>query len=400
MNEIQKKEKVHKMKRIVIIIIFLLLLFSNKSYAINQKQRQNQDYSNEIIDVQKDNLGISDFIKESEKYTKENMPGLNVDELLATAITGDIDNFKIIRLILNIFGKEISSCLTTIVGIIVVIVLHGILKSIGDGLKNTSVSQVAYYIQYILIVTIVMTNFADIIKMVRISINNLVCFINMLIPILITLLITTGKITTAGVIQPLIIFITTLIGNLIVDVLIPVILVSTALAIISQISDKIQLDKLSKFLKSGTVWILGVILTIFVGVSSLESSLTSQVDGVSAKTTKAAVSNFIPVVGKILGDAVETVMGCSIVLKNAIGIVGIIIIISICITPIIKLSILMAMYYLCSALCQPIADSKIIKLLSHIGDTYKLLLAVLCSVSVMLIIGVTVIIKISGTVST
>ena len=157
------------------------------------------------------------------------------------------------------------------------------------------------------------------------------------------------------------------------------------------------MKKSRKFLKSGTVWILRVILTLFVGVASLEGSLTSQVDGISAKTTKAAVSSFVPVVGKILGDAVETVMGCSIILKNALGIVGVVVIIGICLTPIVKLLTLMTMYYLCSALCQPIADTKIIKLLSHIGDTYKLLLAILLSVSVMLIIGITIVIKMTNT---
>ena len=118
--------------------------------------------------------------------------------------------------------------------------------------------------------------------------------------------------------------------------------------------------------------------------------------GVTAKTTKAAVSNFIPVVGKILGDAVDTVMGCSVILKNALGIVGVIIIICICITPIFKLVTLMTMYYLGSALCQPIADVKIVKLLSSMGDTFKLLLAILCSVSVMLIIGITIIVRVSN----
>ena len=118
--------------------------------------------------------------------------------------------------------------------------------------------------------------------------------------------------------------------------------------------------------------------------------------GVTAKTTKAAVSNFIPVVGKILGDAVDTVMGCSLILKNALGVVGVIIIIGICIVPIFKLITLMTMYYLGSALCQPIADPKIVKLLSNMGDTFKLLLAILCSVSVMLIIGVTIIVRVSN----
>ena len=89
-------------------------------------------------------------------------------------------------------------------------------------------------------------------------------------------------------------------------------------------------------------------------------------------------------------------MSCSNILKNAVGIVGVIIILSICITPIIKLTTLMAVYYLGSALCQPIADDKIVKLLGQIGGTFKLLLAIMCCISVMLIIGVTLVIKISN----
>ena len=52
--------------------------------------------------------------------------------------------------------------------------------------------------------------------------------------------------------------------------------------------------------------------------------------------------------------------------------------------------------YLGSAICQPIADEKIVKLLEQMGDTFKVLLAILCSISVMLIIGTTLVMKISN----
>ena len=385
-------------KKLVKSIIFLeLIMFVNplsiancKSIAADSRKNNNTD---EIITSQENNLNIKDFMKESQKYTKESMPGLDLNNLLENAIKGGVDNVKLSRFLLKLVGKEIMNSAVILSSIIVIIVIHGLLKSISDGLGNSSVSQVAYYIEYILIVSLVMSSFADVITIVKSSIQNLVSFINLLI----TLMITTGSIASAGMLQPIILFIITIIGNFIVNVIIPLVLVSTALGIISQISDKVQIDKLAKFFKSSTVWALGVILTLFVGVASLEGSLSSSVDGVTAKTTKAAVSNFIPVVGKILGDAVDTVLGCSIILKNALGVVGVIIIIGICIVPIIKLVTLMSMYYLCSALCQPIADAKIIKLLSHMGDTFKLLLAVLSSVSVMLIIGITLIIKISNT---
>ena len=232
--------------------------------------------------------------------------------------------------------------------------------------------------------------------MVKESIDNLVGFSNSLIPILITLMITTGSIASSSILQPILLFMITFIGNFIKDIIIPVVLVSTALGIVSKISSRLQIDKLSKFFKSSVVWILGVVLTLFVGAVSLEGTLSSSVDGLTAKTTKAAVSSFIPVVGKILGDAVDTVIGCSNILKNAQGVLGTIIIIGICIKPIVKLVILMALYYLLSCLCQPIADEKIIKLLEQMGDTFKLLLAIMCSISVMLIIGITLVIKISN----
>lgn len=149
------------------------------------------------------------------------------------------------------------------------------------------------------------------------------------------------------------------------SVLLPLILIGTALGIISKVSDKVQIGKISKYFKTSTIWVLGILLTLFVGILSLEGTLSSSVDGITAKTAKAAVSNFIPVVGKILGDAVDTVIGCSNILKNAVGLVGVIVVIGICILPIIKLAILMWAYYIASAIIEPVADEKIVSLLSR-----------------------------------
>lgn len=373
----------------LIILIVIFISFGNISLA-------EENTTDEILESQKDSLNIGGFLEESEKYTEDIYGDINIEDIFNSAITGNIDNKQLLNNILSIVGKEILSCVSVLGSVIVVIVIHNILRSISDGLQNENVSKIVYYVQYILIVTLIMTNFAEIINMVKTSIEQLVGFMNSLIPILITLMLTTGSFTSVGILEPILLFLITFIGNIINMIVIPIILVSTALAIISKISERVQLDKLSKFFNSSIVWLLGIILTIFVGVASVEGSLSSTVDGITAKTTKAAVSNFIPVVGKILGDAVETVIGCGAILKNAVGIIGVIVIIGICITPIIKLAILMGLYYLCAAVCQPIADEKIIKLLEQMGDTFKILFAILCSISVMLVIGVTLVVKISN----
>lgn len=333
---------------------------------------------------------------EADKYTKETLQDIDTVELLNSAVKGEIDNSKIAGVLFKLLGKEVLIAFRTIGIILVIIIIHSILKSITDDLENSGVSQIIFYVEYILIVTLIMGNFADIIKTTVQSINNLVSITNLLLPILITLMITTGSIVSASVIQPVLLVVISFIGNIINMLIVPVLMVGAVLSIVSNISDRIQIGKLSKFFKSSIIWVLGIILTAFVGVLSLEGTLSSSVDGITAKTVKAATSTVVPVVGKILGDSVDTVMGCAGILKNAVGLVGVVIIIGICAMPIIKLSIMTGMYKLIGAVCEPIADEKIVKLLDQMGDTFKTLLAILFSVSTILIIGLTIVIKISN----
>lgn len=129
---------------------------------------------------------------------------------------------------------------------------------------------------------------------------------------------------------------------------------------------------------------------------SLEGTLASSVDGITAKTAKTVVSSAIPVVGKILGDAVDSVLGCGVILKNAVGIVGVIMVIGICIMPIIKLIILTLAYKVLSIIVQPISDEKIVGLLEQIGDIFKIFLGILSALSFMLIIGTSLVLKMSN----
>ena len=384
----RKKYNLKKFIKYISIFIFftLFIFFPNKVFAETE----------DIMNSTQEKFNISDFIKEAQNYTGDFLEDIDLNNILNQAIQGKVDNKTIFQKILKLLGAEVNTSLRTLISILVIIVIHGILKSITDSLENKNISQIIYFVQYILIVTLIMSNFTEIINLVKSTANDLVGFINMLMPLLLTLMIYTGSITTSSILEPVILFAINLIGNLIKDILIPVVFIIVIFSIISKISDRIQIEKLSKFLRSSVVWGLGVILTIFVGVVSLEGTLSSSIDGITAKTAKTAVSTVIPVVGKILGDVIDSVLGCGIILKNAIGIVGVIVVISICIMPIIKIAILCIMYSLASAIIQPIADDKIVKILDEMGGVFKLLLGILCSLSVLLIVGITLVVKISN----
>lgn len=370
----------------VLLVFFILISINNISCATDES----------ILKSQQETLGISDFISTAKKYTDNNFESINLENIFKNAITGNVENTNLFNNILNLLGKETKHAISTIGIILIIIIIHSILATISENLGNKSVSKIAYFVEYIIITTLVLNNFSEIINLVKETITNLVGFLNCLIPLLMTLMLTTGAIVSTGAIKPILLILINFIGNFVVNFILPLIVIGTTLSITSKISSKVKINKLAKFLKSSAIWILGIIMTLFVTILSVEGSLTETVDGVTAKTTKAAVSTVIPVVGKILGDATDAVIGCAGILKNAVGFIGFIVIIGICITPIIKLSLFSLAYYLTSCICQPIADERIISLLDSIGDTFKIMLALIFCIGVMLIVGLTIVIKISN----
>ena len=385
-----------KQNKIIIKILILLIALIVKTNIIQAAQETNTSLDTNTIINQEETFGISSFLTNAKQYTGEFFEDIDIDEILNSAIRGEVDNSKIYKKVLNVLGKEVKTGIKSLISILAIIIIHSILKAVSESLENDNISKLIYYVQYIAIVTIIMSNFSDIINLVKETSNNLIGFMNALIPILISLMIYTGSIVTSSMLEPIILFMVNFIGNLIQDILIPIILIIASISIVAKISDKVQVEKLSKFLKSSTVWFLGIILTIFVGIVSLEGTLSSSVDGITAKTAKTIVSSAVPVVGKILGDVVDSVLGCGIILKNAVGFLGVLIIIGICALPIIKLSVLTISYKLVASISEVIADAKIVKLLDEMGDIFKILLGILVSIAFMVIIGTTILIKMSN----
>lgn len=369
-----------------IIAIFLIVISINSVVYATDK----------IIASEMESLNLSSFIREGEKYTKEVFKDIDISELMSSAIAGKVDNKLVYSSILTLFGKEIISSIKLMAGILVIVVIHSILKSIVESLGNEEASNITYYVEYILIVTLIMSNFSNLIAAVENSITNMIGFVNSLVPILLALIISTGSAVSSGIIQPILLFSIVFIGNTINIVIIPIVVISTVMGIISNISDKIEINKLSKFLQSTTLWVLGIITTVIVSALSLEGSLASSVDGVAIKGLKAATSGLVPVVGKTLGDSISTVLGCTSIIKNAVGFVGIIVIIGICVVPIIRLTVLTLLYSFTAAICEPIADKHIVNVLEQIAGSFKFILGVMFFVAVLFIVGIAITLKVSN----
>ena len=165
-------------KRIISVCILIYLITTPNVYG-----------TEEIISSQMDALNLSTVIKEGENYTKDAFPDINLNELLNSAIKGEINNKQIFRNLFYILGDEIVSAISILGSILVVIIIHSVLKNFTDNLNNgAGIGQITYYIEYILIVTLIMANFSNIINMIKESISNLVGFVNSLVPIVLALM--------------------------------------------------------------------------------------------------------------------------------------------------------------------------------------------------------------------
>jgi len=376
-----------EVKKVTVLTILIYLFFS----ILSQVQ------ASEFMQIQSENIGINTYMQEIQQYIDSEYD-INIHNVFNNLITGEKTNIgnTVLNKVLTILGSEVKENIAIIIKIICIAIISSILNNLANNYGNSEVTQIGVFISYISIIVIVMSSFNNILGIISTSITTLNSFIYSLVPILFSLVLATGSITTSTIFQPIILFLITAIDVLLTKIIIPVTLVYTVINIVSDIGEKVQLSKLAGIIKSTTVWALGLSLTLLIGVMSLEGSLSSSIDGVTGKTAKAAVTNFIPVVGKVLGDSVETVLGSINILKNGIGVVGVIVIVSICLAPIIKIAIIMGMYYLLSAIIEPICDNKIVKCINHVGDSMKMLLAIVTSISVMYIVAITLVVKISN----
>lgn len=389
-------------KKIIIVIITTYFIALPKiAYATDNIENENtklsdnseNDYQMEnYLKEAEDTYNVGDFINESKKYTND----IDIGDIYKSSLTGKVDNNKLIKVVLIICSKTMKKTLENFSSVVLIILIGAILKAISENLGNESVSKIAYFVQFILIVTILLKNFSDIIIEIKSSMSDLLAFSNTLIPLLSTLLIASGHISTSSMLEPLLMLAVTFSCNFIQKAVIPIVLISTAINIVSNLSDQVQLNKISAFLKKGSIWILTCTLSLIISMASLESNLTCNVDGVTKKASKTIISSAVPVVGNILSNAIETITGYGNIIKNATGICGIVVILAICLKPILKLATYTIFYAMAEAFVEPIADKSIVKVFEIMKDSFKILLGVMFATSMMSIIGLAIVIKIAN----
>lgn len=384
--------------------MFVFFLLGNElSYAISNTTN-NSTTSTSLNPIQeasqysKNSTDVQGFLKEIQKYANDYFPELANENFLQDLIQGKQESSEnLITKIWNVLIGEFQQNLSLILKIMGIAILCTILKSLQLNFSDTGIGEIAFYVCYLMVVSLLITSFTNVVTLCTDTVGELSNFMNMVVPLIFALMAVTGSITSITFLQPFLLGMITVITFLLNHVIIPMIYISTVIHIVTNISSHISLDKLASFMKKTSLWMMEFSLLIFTCVLSLEGTLASSVDGMTSKIAKNLVSSTIPVVGKILGDTVDSVIGGVAITKNAIGVIGILAILAITISPLIKSFITMLIFNLSAAFIEPITDSRISKCMSGMADSLKIMVGILAVVVFIFMIGITMMIKISNT---
>lgn len=386
-------DEVGKRTILFIMAVLILLIPSTCVKAVEDEYSARR----EVIESQMDKIDmeeVQEVLDSLSGEVNEYMPSINARDMVKGLVTGklDVSPGQIIAGIGRYLFAQVLVNINLLVKLVVLSVIYAVLRNIQTSFGNGIVGELAQMSCMLVLIAIAVQSFAVAMDVGSSAIDSMVAFMQAFLPTLLALLAAIGGITSTALLQPIIAVSIGFFSTMFKNILIPVIFFSAILAIVNNISEKFHLSKLSSLLKQGCIGFIGLVLTVFIGIMTIQGIAASTVDGVTIRTAKFAVDSFVPIVGGFLSDAVETIVGCSLLIKNAVGAFGLISLFVIVAFPILKIISLVVIYKVCAAVIEPIAQGELVKCLNEMAGSLMLLFATVASVAFMFFISVTIII--------
>ena len=377
---------------LIVLIVFIIIMLPRLSKAIAE-----DNVMDTFIQEQLNNLNIQELELVLEDIFRGNeidYPKISIKNAISSILKGEqvVNTNEIVSQVYSFFLLEIRENLILIAQILAITIACSILTNLRTSFEGDNIAELAHYICYILLAMLTVNSFVIALELGKKTVVQMVDFMQVILPILLTLMTVVSGPNAKLLFHPVVLGTVSIIGFIIKNLVFPLILFSFIIGIISNISEKIQFSQLSKLIRQIIIGIVTSSLTIFIGIITI-FGIGTKVDGMTIRTAKFAVDNLVPIVGKFLSDAVETVVSCSAIVKNGIGLIGLLTIFLICIIPIIKIIVLMLAYKILGAIVQPIASENIVNFFDEVGKALLLVMIGMISVATMFFMTITIIVE-------
>ncbi|ASF39874.1 stage III sporulation protein AE [Halobacillus halophilus] len=298
--------------------------------------------------------------------------------------------------ILQFFFQELMLNGKLLASLLFLTLFSTLLQSVQNSFENPVISKIAYLVVYLVLLTLALESFRQVIDYTLEAIDRMSSFMIGLLPLLLGIMASFSHLMSISFFHPIIVALVQSSGLLVKFLLIPLFTSSALLLIVGSLNETYKVDQLAELLRKTGLAVMGIFLTIFLGVISVQGTVTAVQDGVTMKTARFVTGNFVPVVGRLFTDATDTILGASLVLKNTLGIAGVVILLGIAVFPALKVFAIAIIYKMAAALLQPLGDGPIIRAMDVVSRHIMYVFAALLMVSMMFFLVIVIMVAASN----
>ena len=387
------------MKKISFIILSLFILASPFFFHFNniQSNPSNLVYAdleedfNDILDDQLSDLDLSnieEIIADLNGSEKDVFGGKSFLEKIYMILSGDFSNdfSSIWDLLASLIFGNILSFLPIIATIIAISILGGMVGNLRPQTNGKSIGNIIHFIIYGVIVVLLSSIIIKMITLTSHTLNAIQNQVDVIFPVLLTLLTALGGSVSVSIFQPAIAILSSFVVQLFTNFLLPLFLISLAFNFISNLSNSVKLDKLSNFTNSLFKWVIGIVFTLFTGFISIQGLAAGAIDGLSIKTAKFTIKSSLPLIGSYISDGLFLILASTNLIKNAVGGAGLLLLLATVLSPLIQLIFFVLALKLIAGIIEPLGDAKIANFISILAKNMSMLIVMIVSVSFMYLV--------------
>ncbi len=288
------------------------------------------------------------------------------------------------------FKGEMNAHLTTFGRLISISLIAAIFTNLSMAFKYHQVSETGYYVTYLLLFALLISSFISASNIASTVIGEVLDFMKALVPAyFMSVALSSGSMSSFAFYKVALMIIT-LVDFIIVRAVIPLVNFYLIIVLSNNLSKEDMLSKLAGLLEIVIKWTLRSLLAAVIGFQTIQGLIVPVVDQVKRSVVFRA-SSALPGVGNTIGSVAETVIGSGMLLKNAIGVAGLVVIIIICSIPIIQLLAVTLIYRFSSAALQPISDKRIIECISASAKSAQMLLQCVVVGAILFLLSITIV---------
>lgn len=277
-----------------------------------------------------------------------------------------------------------------IIRILLVAITAAVLTNFSGLVKNRHISDISFYMLYLLLITISMSSFEVVLKVVEKNLGMLAEFVKVLAPLYFLAVAFASGITTSAMFYHIVLVLIYLVELVVIRFLLPMIHVYIMMTVLNHLTEEDYLSKFEELLEIVIQWTLKILLTGVIGLNVVQGLLGPALDSVGRNVIVKGVE-MIPGIGDVAGGIGQTVIGTAVLIKNGIGVGALIICILICLVPVIQMAVMTLMYKVAAAMIQPVSDNRIVESISGIGDGCQMLLRVMLNAAVLFLITIAIV---------